>query len=89
MNGRHVERASFVSSEKPEMWLSLSASLSSLNLASLMVSKPEITGSHPDRVVCDCVKFGSNSLKSLWLQRLLSLVRSSLSQKSSSSLSEK
>ena len=89
MNGCHVEKASFVSSERPEMWWSLLSSLSSSKLASSMVSKPEITGSHSDRVGCECVKFSSVSLKSVWLQGLLSLVRFSSSQVLSSSSSEK
>jgi len=58
INGCHVEKASFVSSERPEMWLSLLASQSSSNLASLLVSKPEITGSQSDRVARECVKLG-------------------------------
>ncbi len=89
MNGCHVEKASFVSSERPEMWLSLVASLSSSNLTSPMVSKPEITRSHSDRVGCECVKFFSISLKSVWFQGLFSLVRTFSSQLLSSSSSEK
>ena len=89
MNGSHVEKASFVSSARPEMWLSSFASQSSSNLASLMVSKPEITGSHSGRVDCKDVKLSLESLTSVWLQVWLSLVRSSVSQVSSSSLSEK
>ena len=89
INGSHVEKASFVSSARSEIWFSSFASQSSSNLASLMVSKPEITGSHSDRVDGKYVKFSSESLTSVWLQGLLSLVRSSVSQMSSSSSSEK
>ncbi len=89
INGCHVEKVSFVSSERPEMWLSSLLPQSSSNLASLMVSKPEITGYHSDKVDCEGVKFASETLKSVWLQGLLSLVRFSSSQVSSSSSSEK
>ncbi len=89
INGCHVEKASFVSSERPEMWLSSLGLWSSSNVASLRVSKPEITGFHSDKVGCEEVKFSSESLTSVWLQVWLSLVRSSESQVSSSSLSEK
>ncbi len=78
INGSHVEKASFISSSRPEIWFSSFASQSSLNLASLIVSKLEITVSHSERADCKCVKFSSESL-----------VRSSVSQMSSSSSSEK
>ena len=87
--GCHAEKASAISSDRPEMWLSLLVSLSSSNLVSPMVSKPEITGSHSDRVDCKCWKFPSELLKFVWLQRLLSLVSVSSFQVSSSSSSEK
>ncbi len=89
MKGCHVEKPSCVSAERPEMWLSLLVSPLSSNLASWMDSKPEITGFHSYKVGCESGKFSSDSLRSGWLQEMLLLVGSSLSQLSFSSSSEK
>ena len=52
INGRHVEKASLVSSERQEMPLRLLASPWSSKLASLMVSNPNISVSNSDCVCC-------------------------------------
>ncbi len=86
INGCHAEKASLVPSEMLEMPLKGLFSPWSSKFVSLIDCSPKIVLSD---TLGECEKFSLGSLKSVWLQGLLSLDRSCSSQLSSSSSSEK